>query len=329
LSKALLRFSKVTAHLILVILSIFLSVNLFIQFSNRLFVQILFGSMAVALEAIKVYLLILSKTEWMVEGKRLFVVPKFIVYVGLAGISLLASVGFTLVSIEEQSQESVVGSQYVDRRIDLLEAEYQSNMAQIEIIQSNAKDLDYAAVERSEIASEQVRVLQSANRDIMDEIQGFYEEKYREETIDISSNDMFTLLGETIDIDGIDMRFYLMLFFVLFLEVSIAITAETVKPDDEANEALVDNSDEISTKRVDIESLYGYIEEYIDGFEEGRMDEDVSKETGIPVEECIRYREKLQSIHYKGRPMIDEKGRLSYRKENVKKIVQFHFDSLG
>jgi len=311
---------KQVAHIILVILSMMLSINLFIQFSDKPFIQVLFGLMAGSLELIKLYLLLEAKYHFHLDGwkNEAVGVTQFGVYLGLAFISIVASLGFTLVSIEEQTLQFEERREISNFEIEALQNEIESNNRQIEIVQENATALEFSAVERNAQANEQVRSLQDRNRELIAELSELRFQR-EESTVEerLTSNDMFILLGETVNLSGRDTMFYMMLVLVILLEVAIAITSGKIE------------------KEIKLKKSSSGIMDYIDALfgEDGKRlvpDNRISKKLGITEEEASMYRDTLKELTYKGKPMINARrgGTIAnFGKENMKKIVQFHIDS--
>jgi len=311
---------KQVAHIILVLLSMMLSINLFIQFSDKPFIQILFGLMAGALELIKLYLLLEAKYHFTLNGWKndLFAGVQFIIYFGLAFISVVASLGFTLVSIEEQTLQFEEVQEVSNFEINALQDEIEANNRQIEIVQENATALEFSAVERNAEANAQVRELQDRNRELIIELGQLRSERLQDtpETR-LTSNDMFILLGQTVNLSGQDTMFFMMLVLVFLLEVAIAITAGKIERD------------------VRLKKSSSGIIEYIDALfsEDGKRlvpDGRISQKMGISIEEASMYRETLKNLTYKGKSMITARrgGTIAnFGRENMIKIVQFHLDS--
>lgn len=312
---------KQVAHVILVVLSMMLSINLFIQFSDKPFIQVLFGMLAFSLEAIKLYLLLEAKYHFRLNGwkNEAVGVTQFTVYLGLAFISIVASLGFTLVSIEEQTIQFEERREVSNFEIEALQNEIEANNRQIEIVQENATALEFSAVERNAEANEQVRSLQDRNRELIQELQELRSEK-NGETVEqrLTSNDMFILLGETVNLNGEDTMFYMMLVLVVLLEIAIAITSGTIERD-------------VKIHKSNPTGIMSYIDALFS--EDGKRlvpDLRISKKIGLSEEECGMYRETLKNTTYKGKAMITARrgGTIAnFSKENMKKIVQFHIDS--
>lgn len=314
------NYVKHVAHIILVILSMMLSINLFIQFSDKPFIQILFGMLGFSLEAIKLYLLLEAKYHITLRGWKNDAISsiQFVVYFGLAFISIVASLGFTLVSIEEQTLQFEERREISNFEIEAIQDEIEANRRQIEIVQENATALEFSAVERNEIANEQVRSLQDRNRELIAELSDLRAEREGQAVEErLTSNDMFILLGETVNLNGKDTMFYMMLVLVVLLEIAIAITSGKIE------------------REIKLKKSNTGIMEYIDALfgEDGKRlvpDGRISKKLNITIEEASMYRDTLKTITYKGKPMINVRrgGTVAnFGKENMKKIVQFHIDS--
>lgn len=316
-----IHLSRKISHIILVILSMILSVNLFIQFSDYVLIQILFATLAVSLELLKLYLLVLAKSNFLQrDWKKEFVASfQFLVYGGLAFISIIASLGFTLVSIEEQSLNFETRQEVSSFRIDHIVNQIDINNRQIEIIQENATRLEFSAVERNELANIQVKNIQSQNENLITRLEAL--RNLQSETVSIethlTSSDMFTLLGETINLEGKDTMFYMMLLFVILLEIAIAITS-----------GHIDVKSVLSLSSINI---FEYIDALFSGDKKYLIsDSKIANKTNTSKEKCLIFKKHLKTITYKGKSMIMNKrgGSIAnFSKENMKKIIQFHIDS--
>jgi len=96
---------KFIAFVIFVAISGFISVNLFIHLSNDSFDQYVMLSFALALELLKVYLLVRANTLMRVGLKQKAWVA-YSIYAGSIIISIIASFGFTLTVLDRSLQES-------------------------------------------------------------------------------------------------------------------------------------------------------------------------------------------------------------------------------
>jgi len=309
-------YLRVFSHVILVSLSIGLSVNLFIRFSEELYIQGLFALMALAMEMMKLFMLILAKADFMDESKKktLAAISRIGVYLALAGISAIASLGFTLVSIQDQNIAAETSISSVERdsirnEIDRIDDQIDTNMQRYEELPA-----DWVTV--SEQYMNRVDSLRSQREEKIEELR-----ELQNNTEDVSSTqDMFILLGSVIDLDGESTMFYMMLLLVILLEISIALTTGTLKREHPVLE------------KESNANFLTYIDALLEGCEEwGRLNSDsvVSKNTNIPIEECKAYKDKLKSITYKGVLLLSSsKGatKLNFSKENLKKIATFHFN---
>jgi len=326
MKEATVNIFRKVSHVILVILSMALSINLFIQFSDQRFIQILFGAMAFSFELIKLYILMLAKENFHISSIKSDIVAtiQFTVYLGLAIMSIVASLGFALVSIEEQSLSSVARTEVSNFRVDQLKNKLESNNKQIEIIQQNASNLEFSAVERNAEANRQVLEIQALNEEIVNQIEELREEKASEaeENIKLTSADMFSLLGESVNLSGKDTMFYMMLILVFFLELAIAITSGSIKKEFSIN---ISGDSEIKI-------AFNYIDALFSNEKDTRLlsDKRITALTGIPIESCKKFREALQSITYKGKSLISSvpgSTKPNFSKENIKKIIRFRINN--
>lgn len=309
-------YLRVSSHIILVSLSIGLSVNLFVRFSEELYIQGLFALMALAMEMMKLFMLILAKADFMDESRKktLAAISRIGVYLALAGISGIASLGFTLVSIQDQNIASQTDISSIER--ESIQTEIERLDDQIDTNIQRYEDLPSDWITHSEEYLNRVESLRSQREERMEELR-----ELQNTTDDISSTqDMFVLLGSILDLDGESTMFYMMLLLVILLEISIALTTGTLKRDHPVLE------------KESNANFLTYIDALLEGCEEwGRLNSDsvVSKNTDIPLEECKAYKDKLKSITYKGVPLLSSsKGatKPNFSKENLKKIATFHFN---
>lgn len=310
------RIFKLVAHFILVGLSIGLSVNLFIQFSDDTIIKLLFALMAVALETIKIYLLILAKYNFSdIVRKRVKAATEFTIYFGLAAISAVASLGFTLVSIQEQSFSATSQNYEEQLQVTAIEREIDAIDQQIDTKLRQQSELPFDYITASDRFTDQINELRDQRQELVADLNQLLQE--RETTREMVSEDMFTLLGDIVNLDGRDTMFYMMIFLVILLEISIALTTGDLRKEVQ----LTQNKDQIVK----------YIEGLFDtNTNRLNSDDKVSKATGISLSECHRYKKILSSITWKGTSLITS-GRggtfASFTKENTIKIVMFHIHS--
>jgi hypothetical protein len=225
-----------------------------------------------------------------------------------------------MVSIEEQTLRFETKQEVSDFRINSLIDELESNKEQIKIIQQNATALEFSAVERNAEANRQILEIQEKNRVIIDEVESLREAQTSSSITEtqMTSSEMFVLLGSTIDLDGRSTMFYMMLILAVLLEIAITITTGNITKDEE-EKSIIKNSIGIF--------------EYIDlMFSEEKLLSNIAiaKKANISLDESKAFREKLRKITYKGKPLITVKGRQTipnFKKDNMKKIIQFYLDS--
>jgi HPt (histidine-containing phosphotransfer) domain-containing protein len=307
---------KLVAHFILIGLSIALSVNLFIQFSDKPFIQIMFGMMAGSFELLKIYLLVLSKYNFSdVVRKRVRGILEFTIYLGLAFLSAVASLGFTLVSIQEQSFQATSQNYEEQLQVTAIEREIDAIDQQIDTKLRQQSELPFDYITASDRFTEQINELRDQRQELVADLNQLLQES--ETTRETVSQDMFTLLGEVVRLNGRDTMFYMMILLVVLLEISIALTTGDLKKEVQ----LTQNKDQIVK----------YIEGLFDtNTNRLNSDDKVSKATGIPLSECHRYKKILSNITWKGSSLITS-GRggtfATFTKENTIKIVMFHIHS--
>lgn len=302
--------AKSVSHLILMFLCIALSINLFIQFSHDLLIKLLFALFASALEVVKIWTLMKAKFHFSEKllKKILIGVAHFTIYLGLAVVSILASLGFTLSSIQQQS--FIISTHNIER--DALNNDLFAIEKQIQSKLDQQANLPYDYITASDRFTQQIKDLQDQRQQIIDKINAL-----PDNTQAIKSSDMFTLLGEPLGISGKSVMFYMMLLLVILLEFTIAITSEDIKRTKEKLPQLVDER----------EDLYRYIEELFNTSSAIlNTDNRISEATGLSVKSCKKFRSILSDLTYKGTPLIvsgRDATKANFSKENTIKIVSF------
>lgn len=235
---------------------------------------------------------------------------EFSVYFGLAVVSIIASLGFTFVSIEEQSLQFVKVQEASNFEINQLVKEVEANNQQIRIIQENASNLDFSAVERNAEANKQIAEIQERNRSLIKDIEALRSTGTQEQAR-LTSADMFELLGNPVGLTGKQTMLYMMFALVLLLEIALAITSGSIVSDN----ILKENKYEINA----------YIDELFNV--KGRRlktDDKISEITKIPISNCKRYRDLLLNSHYNNIPLIETgKGgtKGNFTASQIQKIV--------
>lgn len=212
---------KGIAHVIFILTSIALTVMLFEQLSVNFIGKVVFVSIGIGLELVKVYLFLFVKFHF--KHKRVgFLIGSLylFVYLSLAGISAVASLGFALNEIGAQSFQagvSNIDSDSILRDIEFIEREIETKVRQ-------QSELPHDWVTASERFSTQIRELRQERAELIDKLQS------REQGRELVSSDTFTLIGELswIDRSGEDVLFFILMFLVVMLEVVIALTSGNI-----------------------------------------------------------------------------------------------------
>lgn len=343
-------FRKI-AHWILVALSMGLSINLFIQFSDNPWIQPLFGLMGLSTEIIKLYVLIEAKSDFLsrIRVRLISATAKFSVYLALAAVSAVASLGFTLLSLEQQSFAQATDVDNIERRsirseIEEVEEQIRTNMNRYEELPSDWVTVSQQYMDRVEDLRERRDTLIQRLREFETEESGG------------ATEDMFVLLGEMVGLDGRSTMFNMMLFLVVLLELTIALTAgnvdrkkkeepESVPQGEEPRQSESTEDPQVNTE-AQIENLVhqaipsedalerfiSYIDCLFDEGDGARLasDRKVSEKSGISLEECSTFRQILQTTTYKGRPMISSMPgmtRPGFKKSAMKKVMWFKINT--
>ena len=299
------------AHVILMGLGTALNVNLFIQFSKYPAIQVLFGAMATAFELIKLYLFMLAKFHFHEHGFKKIAAGliEFVLYLGLAFVSMVASLGFTLTSIEQQSFTANIQNRNIDRQVITQDINNIEKQIQSKLDQQAGLPADY--ITASDRFTQQIKELQAQRQDLLDKLNSLPKDQITQ------TSDMFSLLGSMVNLSGKNTMFYMMLLLVILLEFTIAITAEDIKK--EGPKLIEDKG-----------TIYKYVNELFNTTTAKlNTDERISEATGISLDQCKKYKKLLTSVTYKGTALINS-GRggstANFNKENLLKILTYHMN---
>ena len=211
---------KYTAHIILLIVSTVFTVTLFIQFSNHFYEKILWGMAGFALELIKLYIFMLAKKNFREGKKAMFMFSiEMITYLGLAFVSMIASMGFVLNTIQQQALEAVdtnLGRETLINDINVIDAEIANIIEQ-------QKNLPPHYVTSSIRLSVRLQELKLEKQKLVDAVDNTKENRK------VVAKDVFTLLGEQYNKSGKDTLFLIMVILIFTLEICLVLTSGDLK----------------------------------------------------------------------------------------------------
>lgn len=304
------QLERKIAHILLFIVSVTFTLFLFIQFGTALHEKLLWGAVGISLEIIKLYIFMLSKKNF--KERKVFAGGfKMLIYMSIAFVSMVASLGFALTTIQGQSFEAQFSNLNYDSKIS--ELEFIESEIQTKIRQQSELPGDY--VTASDRFTQQISELRTQREELLQEISALQEEVANRQT---DTNDVFSLIGNTIGFDGQDTLYYLMLIMIIALELCLVLTAGEI-------EVKLDINASKATRIIE------YVESMMD-VTGARMktNDKISTETGIPLNECQMYRDKLQEMKYKGTPLIEARQggtKANFTKDSILKIVKFYIST--
>jgi len=246
------RYVKYGAFILLAIVSAYLSVNMFVSLGADNLGKAVLGVVAIALESTKVFsLLRIEYTMHMRKSNTLIRLPwaSMLIYTTLALLSVVASLGFTLVTVDKQVESSKtafvsVAEDYTfeieQKKVSLAQVD-----AQILTMQSQMGDInaDYASglVKMSDAATKL-----SENRDALIAEISALNGKQRAAVAAVSQSSennvygMFVLMGNFLGgMSEKQVMTFLLLLVSILIEVSMLYTSPTItiRPE-EAHEVL-------------------------------------------------------------------------------------------
>jgi hypothetical protein len=240
LSYKIMEILRYTAHVILVALSLILSIRLFMEFSQDPIEKWFFGAMAFAMEAIKMWVYIRGVHETfgslvqykkkVKAKKRISGIGKLLLYIVLAGISVIASIGFSLYALNSQEFSAGSSSLVLNNNTTRI-AEITAEIADLQRRKREQPGTWVTAGQRSQDA---IAVLVAERQALIDSSVE-ESEKVIQVTTDIFSDIAGYLPWET---TGRDFMLVLLIVLTILLEVGAIVTAprETTKEELEFEE---------------------------------------------------------------------------------------------
>jgi len=304
----ILRYS---ANGILFILSGFLSVNLYCQFSEVQFIKILFGFMALAFEMTRYYQFVIGKAYW---KKKQYARAgfRFLIYGLLASTVVIASAGFTLSALNKQSLT-----------VDSYIIEKTSALSDIEAID---KQIGALIISQGQITNSWTLgvVNKSINKLRADKqaLTTLLKSEYSETKINISKS-IFDSLGKPIGVPGENIKLYLLIVLSILLEVSLMLTSINIQDDKPETKPLKENEFVKENKG----KLLTYIDSLMDiPPTSKRLNGNwyIKEKTRLNNQECAKFRKELTQIKLNGQPLIfiaQGTSKANYDKNTIKEYI--------
>lgn len=339
---------KPLTHYALLGVSIALTMGLFTGFSDNPFFSVIWAVLAFVFEMIKDFSIAETKT-FMRDHKELSgweksfkATLRILPYVGFAFISLVASAGFALNSIQSQSFSAEINNQSIeqsltddtiyDYQIEIQKGAISRTESSIESLDNQMDDLIRIQQEENESYSrsatyfvEQIEKLnQTLNAQIkeLERLVSLKTELTRqrnEERSETQSDrelvaiDTFTLIGKEVNMSGEDVMKYLMYLLALLLEIFTAMTATPFE------KAKVESMDRRKFKT--------YLDKMFETDSKRLVkDEEIVESTILSLAEAKSFKKLLMETTYKGIPLV-EMGRgigtkANYTKDDIWKIIE-------
>lgn len=235
-----MKFIKYGAFGLLTLVSAYLSVNMFINLGADFLGKLVLGLVALALESTKVFsLLRIEYTMHLRETSKLVRMPwnSIVIYGFLATLSVVASLGFTLVTVDKQveSSKAVFVTVTADYTFDI--EQKQASLAlidsQIQALQSQMKGINPDYATGSVKLSGEAQEVFSAREKLVAEISELKKAQLGAiiETSKSEGNNvygMFVLMGAIIGITEKQVMTILLVLVSVLIEVSMIYTSPTI-----------------------------------------------------------------------------------------------------
>lgn len=210
-----------TSHVMFILISMALTVLLFQQLAVGLLGKIIFVSMGIALELVKVYLFLFVKYNYRMKGIGIIIGTLYLIlYISLAAISGVASLGFVLNEMGEQSfsaTASNIDSENIMKDIAFIEQEIETKVRQ-------QSELPHDWITASDRYSRQIKELRDEGAELVESLDEATSKRQ------LVTADTFTLIGslEWVDKTGEEVLFGILMSLVILLEIVIALTSGTI-----------------------------------------------------------------------------------------------------
>ena len=300
------------SHVVLFIVSLTFTLMLFVEFGDSWYQKLLWGGMGFALEIIKLYLWMHLKSQWKTEKGS--AIAQFVIYAGIAFVSMIASLGFAMNTIEGQTFTAQVQNIQVDSMVEDLEI-IDSQIA-TKIRQQSELPFDY--ITASDRFTDQINDLRSQRQDILERLSAQQAVSQGRET---ESIDTFVLIGRSVGLGGQDTLYYLLLIMVVALEICLVMTSGDIE-----KRLIVDENPQII-------SYVNAMFENASSNSRLSTDDAIHEATGIPLSECRKYRSFLANISYGSggvkKPLIESRRggtKANFTRDGVLKILRFHMN---
>jgi uncharacterized protein YlxW (UPF0749 family) len=308
---------KEVSNTILFIISALLTCFLFSNFSKSgsivdFIIRLVWIALGATLEGVKLYqiMLLKGKIKSFFENKNGKIILSMIVtgvsYLGLTLVSVVASLGFCLLTLKGQSEQMGQVQQefaYEIGRVQELNGEIKRANDAIDTLDAQFKTRENFSswvteeyeTRRKSLTTEKQRY--ESERDRLNKII----EEGRKESIDkesVRALDVFDLLGEIIlktEYAGDKMAFFILMILIVILELTLFLT-----------------SDSIDLKHIDKEALQKSInklETYINSLMDINgirlnSDQKIEDVTGLTLGECKQFKKMLLNTKWKGKPLV-------------------------
>lgn len=311
---------KRVAHFLLFWVSMVFTMMLFIRFTDNLYLQIVWLSLAVSIELTKNYLIKRIKKMYKTVF-WLFVVGNVLLYLILATISGVCTYGAVKLTLEEQelyvnkmnisSNNLQFSINQLDKKIERLNRSADASVSEKEKM-NEAEDIFYSGQIKltadTKLAEQEMEALLKERTTLTDSLQ------VESKSINSISKDVFTLIGEDLGIPGMVVLFWIFIILIFVLEITLFATTEgfSVKAKKELTE----------------EEL---VFQYIDGLEKDNSvvlnsDINISESTGISKKDCKRYRALLKELKWRGKALVSANNRANFNNSSMKRVVKEYFN---
>lgn len=311
------KLYKEVSHFILFWISMVFTIMLFLQFTNDTTLKVIYGAFAVSIEFLKNYMIKHIKVGH--REKKSGVFWKVLLYLVLAFISGICTYGAVKVTLDKQEFQTGILNinteniqrqiAEIDRDIERLNRSADASVDEKEKMNS----LDGAYYSGQTTMTNDFMGVASSKEELLEK-RTLLANSLKEESNNIQSSgkDVFSMIGEDFSMSGEKTLFFIFVILIFVLEIALFITSEAFPI-------------RINNIRDEKEMLEKYIDALmeIDGV---RLNSDkiISEKTGIAMNECKRYKNMLQDLSWRKKPLI-ESGRggskANFNATTIKKIV--------
>lgn len=306
-----------------------ISINLFIQFNDNVWIKVVLALLSIGLELARYYAFVNGKAFWKKTGDeiQLFVlqfsknkiksVMWFLIYSGLATVVIVASYGFSATALEGQSKSA---DAYIAQK-DSIISDYAELSARIEGLVNQEKALTNYGWAYQDIENK-LSSLKKQRDALKNTMTNFKETKINVQKI------MFNSIGKRTKKSSDEVQFILLILIAILLEVSLMATSINITLDEKKKIPEAQHNNELKEwLRKNKMTMFNYIDGMTDikyGLKRLNGNRYIQDTKGVSESDCVMCKSIIQKIKVGDKFLITTvqgSSEANFSKEEMKKAI--------